>query len=86
MCVHIRVRSPGAPADGSQERPKASVGQKLALTVLYVPYSLDSGHLRRLYRGTPLVRNSLFLGPYSEAMPSYGGPGGGVFLMSEVPL
>jgi len=41
-----------------------------------------------LYKGASLIRNDLPLGPYSRPMSGpYGGPrGGGLFLMSEVPL
>ena len=43
------------------------------------------------YRGTSRIRNRVLIGPYSRTMPKalrwyYGGPGGGLFLMSEVPL
>ena len=41
-----------------------------------------------LYRGTSLIRNSDPLGPYSRNMPRalWRPYGGGLFLMSEVPL
>ena len=40
------------------------------------------------YRGTSLIRNSAPLGPYSGTMPRalWWPWGGGLFLMSEVPL
>jgi hypothetical protein len=40
------------------------------------------------YRGTSLIRNSADLGPYSRVMPRalWWSQGGGLFLMSEVPL
>ena len=39
------------------------------------------------YRGTSLIRNRAHLGPCSKTIPTpYGGPRGGRFLMSEVPL
>jgi len=40
------------------------------------------------YRGTSLTRNSAPLGPYSRTMPRalWWSEGGGLFLMSEVPL
>jgi len=44
----------------------------LAVTVLHVPYSLDSGvqqSLKRDYRGTSLIRNRPPIVPYSRAMP-----------------
>ena len=48
----------------------------------------DGCKLNSVYRGTSLIRNSAPLGPYSRSMPrapwwSYGG---GLFLMSVVPL
>ena len=44
--------------------------------------------LARQYRGTSLIRNSPLLGPYSRTVPRalWWPWGGGVFLMSEVPL
>ena len=40
--------------------------------------------LYQVHRGTSLIRNTSLLGPY---LGSYGGPsGGGLFLVSEVPL
>jgi len=41
-----------------------------------------------VYRGTSLIRNSAPLGPYSRNMPRalWWSWGGGLFLMSEVPL
>ena len=41
-----------------------------------------------LYRGTSLIRNNPLLGPYSRSMSRaiWWPWGGGVFLMSEVPL
>ena len=40
------------------------------------------------YRGTSLIRNTSLLGPYSRTIPrlSWWSWGGGLFLMSEVPL
>ena len=40
------------------------------------------------YRGTSLIRNTPPVGPYSSRMPRVlgGSQGGGLFLMSEVPL
>jgi len=40
------------------------------------------------YRGTSLIGNSAPLGPYSRTMPGalWKPEGGGLFLMSEVPL
>ena len=38
----------------------------------------------RIYKGTSLIRNSAPLGPYSRAL--WWSQGGGLFLMSEVPL
>ena len=42
----------------------------------------------RSYRGASLMRGTPLLGPYSRSdLGSYGGPiGGGLCLMSEVPL
>ena len=43
---------------------------------------------RIVYRGTQLIRNTPLLGPYSRHMPRalWWCLGGGLFLMSEVPL
>ena len=42
----------------------------------------------RPYRGTSLIRNTPLLGPYSRTIPRvlWRSQGGGLFLMSEVPL
>ena len=40
-----------------------------------------------VYRGTSLIGNTPLLGPYSRTIPRVlGARGGGLFLMSEVPL
>ena len=41
-----------------------------------------------VYRGTSLIRNTPLLGPYSRTIPVviWWSWGGGLFLMSEVPL
>ena len=46
------------------------------------------GHVTSRYRGTSIIRNNAPLGPYSRNMPrALRRPqGGGLFLMSEVPL
>jgi len=46
------------------------------------------GAIRRPYRGTSLIRNSAPLGTFSRNMPRalWWPLGGGLFLMSEVPL
>ena len=38
------------------------------------------------YRGTSLIRNTPLLGPYSRTRVLWWSKGGGLFLMSEVPL
>ena len=44
--------------------------------------------LKQAYRGTSLMKNMPFLGPYSKTLSRvlWWSQGGGLFLMSEVPL
>ena len=44
------------------------------------------GTLLPAYRTTSLIRNSATIGPYIRTMPKVALGGGGLFLMSEVPL
>ena len=83
----VRNRRGGPPADLLLiGRWTGSKMQRIDRTE---PEALKSITLKaRPYRGTSLIRNSAPLGPYSRNMPralwwSYGG---GLFLMSEVPL
>jgi len=59
--------------------------------VSYYRHATRSDTMRALpttYRGTPPIRNSALLGPYSRTMHRalWKPLGGGLFLMSEVPL
>ena len=45
----------------------------------------EKGQTALQFRGTPLIRNSPLLGPYSKTMPMVV-LGGGLFLLSEVLL
>ena len=52
------------------------------------PPESNRGGRSALYRGTSLIRNSPLLGPYSRTVSRalWWPPGGGLFLISEVPL
>ena len=59
--------------------------------VYYYQYATRSDTMRApptTYRGTPPIRNSTLLGPYIRTMHRalWKPLGGGLFLMSEVPL
>ena len=88
-CSMTIPRVHGLPMGGtavSYERGTPVVARETCRGVLEgVP---QASLLWRVYRGTSLIRNSLLLGPYSMTVPGvlWWSYGGGLFLMSEVPL
>ena len=64
------------------------VSVSTTVTTFECPSHLFRGSGVGLYRGTSLIRNNPTLGPYSRTIPRvlWWSGGGGLFLMSEVPL
>jgi hypothetical protein len=83
------VANPGGFSTGRADITQLHLGAEGACREVQVQWNgihglvSTPGH-EQGYRGTSLIRNRTPLGPYSRPMVVLGG--GGLFLMSEVPL
>ena len=93
--LHISVKFLNFVGAGGYRYGSNTLIDSLVVDGLWDPYGnyhmgtpLPISISTSVYRGTSLIRNSAPLGHYSRSLPRalWWSKGGGVFLMSEVPL